>query len=490
MKKYLYFLLLICLIAFFLRAWDIKTNLLYHYDQGLHAIDIYKIWHDHKFSLLGHITDVDGIVQAPIYYWLMTPSYFLGKGDPAAASIFQIILETVSLPFLFFAVRFLFDRRTAVLTLIFYAFSFGMISQSRWLSNVTPIIAFSNFLLFLFVYQLKHRANSFFIFATSLTIGIIIQLNAAIGIFLIPFLFWFYRKKINLLSISLIFAGIILPGITLIIFQFRHDFITVKAILNFISTPGKGIGFSPKIFVNNLEIFLNQVNAAVSYPIKIVSGIFFFLGILKLWKSKNRNFVYAFFLLPFIFLGLFQRGAISFFFDSEMVLGMAVAIYGFTYFPQIIMYGIFLILLSLNIFNLPAIYKPTNALTPIGDANVITLQDRKNVIDWIYKKADGKNFAIWYYTIPYYHDEPWDYLFTIYAGPKYKYLPEATQGFSPNDLKTSEYFFDVYEPEFDKSRLEKQNLWFTQVGKNFGTAVDYYRSNDVIVELRSWKPYR
>ena len=64
---------IIILFAFILRVWKIDTDLLYHRDQGLVAMDIYKIWHDKKISLLGAPTDVDGLFHSPVYYWILTP---------------------------------------------------------------------------------------------------------------------------------------------------------------------------------------------------------------------------------------------------------------------------------------------------------------------------------------------------------------------------------------------------------------------------------
>ena len=133
-------------------------------------------------------------------------------------------------------------------------------------------------------------------------------------------------------------------------------------------------------------------------------------------------------------------------------------------------------------FLLKNIYKPNNALTPIGDRNVITIDDRKKVIDFIYQNSNGENFSVWIYTIPYYQDYPWEYLFLTYAKNKYGYLPEKTSSFSKNDLKTSKYFFDIYEVDHDNQ--EKQKHWFDEVLKNFGKTESYFNSHDIHVEMR------
>lgn len=418
----------------------------------------------------------------------MTPAYFLGKGDPGLASGFQILLEVLTLPFLYFALESLFNKRTAVMTLILYTVSYGMISQSRWLSNVTPIIPFSNLLLFLIAYQLKKKRKIIWILATALTVGIITQLNAAVGIFLFPFLLWFYRKSLKIGNLALLLFGFFLPALPIIIFQFRHNFVLVKAVMRFFGASGRGLGFSFGVIRTDLIVFLRQINMATFYPVILVSTLLFILGLIRLRGKKQALTIYAFFLIPFILLGLFQRGAIGFFFDAMLPLTLGVLVYSLEYFPKFAAKLIFGIIIVTNLWQLPFIYQPTNALIPIGNGNVITLGDRKNIIDWMYKMAKGKPFSIWYYTIPYYHEQPWDYLFTIYAEPKYGYLPEATHGFSPKDLKASQFFFAVYEPEYDEARKSNQVSWLRDVRNNFGKVVASYRSDDVVVRLMSWKP--
>jgi len=100
----------------------------------------------------------------------------------------------------------------------------------------------------------------------------------------------------------------------------------------------------------------------------------------------------------------------------------------------------------------------------------------------MYKKASSQQFSLWIYTIPYFQDYPWDYLFLTYANNKYKFLPEMTKSFSLNDLKKSVYFFDVYEVDHDNP--SRQSSWFNEVDKNFGKSIDNFSSHDIHVELR------
>ncbi|MBU1200182.1 glycosyltransferase family 39 protein [Patescibacteria group bacterium] len=489
-------ILLLMLLAFCLRTHHLSTDLLFHRDQGLHSLSIWNIWHEGKLSLLDPLSDVDGLTHAPIYFWLMIPAYALSGGDPAVASLFQITLEVLSLPFLYLAIKKLFNQKTALLTLLIYSVSYGGIGLSRWLVNVTPILPLTNLLLFLLTRQegselsavRKEQSdcrivpNLWLVFTTSLTVGIITQMDAAIGVFLLPFIFWFFRSKFSLKTFTLILTGFLLPALPLIAFELRHNFVITQAVLNFSGKSGHGLGLNPSVFIANLGILFTEINKIISYPYIYISSILFVFGLYKVKQLKNHNFIYAFLLIPFICLSFFQRGAIGFFLISLLPLSLAISIYGLQSLSGLT-YPLLILILCLNLSQLPNVYKPNNALIPIGNANIITLQDRKNIIDFMYHQANGEQFSVWFYTIPYFQEEVWDYMLYYYAEPKYGYLPEQTTGFSPNDLKTSQYFFAVYEP--DEDRPINLESWQKETVKNFGPSIKTFSTHDLYINLHS-----
>ncbi len=152
------------------------------------------------------------------------------------------------------------------------------------------------------------------------------------------------------------------------------------------------------------------------------------------------------------------------------------------FFSKLIRYTFIVVVVLLNILLLKNIYEPNNALIPIGDKNIITIDDRKKIIDWMYLQANGQGFSVWIYTIPYFQDYPWEYLFLTYAKDKYGYQPERTGSFSKNDLNSSKYFFNIYE--LDDDNPSRQSTWFEQIEKSFGLSKGYFNSHDVHVELR------
>lgn len=469
------FLLSVVVVFFLLRSYHLSSDLLFHRDQGLHSLSIWRIWHEGKLSLLGHPSDVDGLFHAPIYYWLMLPAYALSGGDPAVASLFQIGLEALSLPFLFFALKRLFNSKTAYLTLILYTFSYGLICYSRWLVNVTPIFALTNLLLFFLSFE---RQNQKTLFVSALLVGVITQCNAAIGIFLFPFLLWFYLRPFKFPKLILLFFGFLLPAFPLLVFELRHNFVLTNALFGF-SAGRQGLGLPFKTLISNTSVFFTEMSHLISYPFFWPAVILFLLGLFKVRRLKSKTFIYAYLFIPFISLAFFQRGAISFFFVSLFPLSLAVIAYFISSLSHLFMAIIIFSFMCLNVSSLPLIYQPTNALIPIGNANIITLQDRKNVIDWMYIRSDGDPFSVWFYTIPYFQEEVWDYMFLWYGQKEYGYLPERTSSFSRSDLRESKLFFAVWEPDVDQPT--KLDSWHQDVINNFGDSVGDFNTHDLWV---------
>lgn len=467
---------ILMVIFFILRSYHLSTDLLFHRDQGLHSLSIWRIWHDRQLSLLGHPSDVDGLFHAPIYYWLMLPAYALSGGSPYVASLFQIFLETLSLPFLFLALKKLFNHRTALLSLLLSTFSYGLICYSRWLVNVTPIFPLTNFLLFFLTLE---KRDPRYVFVSSFLVGLITQCNAAIGVFLLPFLLWYYLRPFSFKTLLTVLVGFFLPALPLLAFELRHHFVLSQALLTF-SSGGGGLGLPFSILLNNLNIFFKELSHLVSYPSLWSTIILFVLGLFSIRHLTHARFIYAYLFIPFLGLAFFQRGAIGFFFVALFPLALAVIAYFITTLPHLLRLLLISSLLFLNIFHLPLIYYPTNALIPIGNANLITLEDRQRVVDWLYIQADGQPFSVWFYTIPYFQEEVWQYIFLWYGQPKYGYLPKKTSSFNKGDLQDSAFFFAVWEP--DEDQPHKLEAWQTKVGEEFGLATDQFQSHDLWVK--------
>lgn len=474
-------IVLCMVIALFLRLYRLDTDLLIHFDQGLHAYGAWQIWHEHKFKLLGHMTDTDGINHGPYFYLLLSIPYALSGGSPVAAAFFLIILEVLSFYFLYKAILGLFDKKTARFTLILISVSYGAVYFSRWLSNVTPILPLTNLALYLCVLHQKKPTN-LKIILLGVTAGLVAQMNGAVGLAFIPSILLLTKKTAK--DWWLYLGAVMAVQLPLLIFDLRHDFVMTRAVINFAFHSDGGLSKFGSAFFPTVMSFLRQNEFYLARGHFLVGAVLFIFGLHELYlQKKTRIIVYM--LLGMVTFGMMARGGLGFFFCYTFAMMVAVCITGLRKFGDRALLGAICYLLILNLIFLRDLSAPTNGLTPIGTNSLITVQDRKNAVDFIYDKAEGKPFALWIYTIPYFLDQPWTYFFDWYGAGKYGYLPEKTGSFSPNDLKTSQKVFVVYEPDVDNPNRLK--WWLDEVESNFGPVVSTYRSHDAIVELRSYE---
>jgi 4-amino-4-deoxy-L-arabinose transferase-like glycosyltransferase len=118
------FLTIIFFLALFLRVYRIQDLLGFWYDQGREALVIWDFIHKGKFFLIGPTTGIAGIFRGPWYYWILTPFYFLGQGDPVYPAIFQVLTTLFSIYLLYKIALKYFGRLTAYISLTIASFSY------------------------------------------------------------------------------------------------------------------------------------------------------------------------------------------------------------------------------------------------------------------------------------------------------------------------------------------------------------------------------
>jgi 4-amino-4-deoxy-L-arabinose transferase-like glycosyltransferase len=413
----------IFLLAVFLRTFNIRQTLLFHFDQGYHGLAVKQIWDEKKLTLLGHKTDTEGIFHSSLFYYSMLPLYLISSWDPAGVSTILAMLDAVSVIFIFLAAKKLFDYKTAVVSSLVYAVSYSAISYARWLSNVTLIPLFMSIAIY-FLVRSEGKYVKFFALAVFFE-AIAAQFNGAIGFFMLPVFLVFFmvnRKKL-VLSVSNIatYSGaFLLPLTPLVIFDIRNNFLVTKSILN-LFLEGKNTKFNVGGIYANLVVIWNYLVSFATHKAAIVFCLILLLFLFALGRKKEhlgKTFV-AILLGLFLTISLlaYYQGIQGFFLVGvspllALLIGWALVHRykeGLVRCVSILLF-VFLILLNLCLWR--GFLRPQHNLIPIGTRNVITLEDREKALDFIYKKADGKPFKAIIYIIPYFQEQPWDYLFS------------------------------------------------------------------------------
>src|SRR3989344_2919866 len=96
--KITYFVL--CLILFgalYVRIYRTGEVLAFYFDQGRDAMSVWNLLHNGDFFLIGPTTGIAGIFRGPFYYYLITPFYWLSKGDPVLPANFLALTSVVAI---------------------------------------------------------------------------------------------------------------------------------------------------------------------------------------------------------------------------------------------------------------------------------------------------------------------------------------------------------------------------------------------------------
>src|SRR5438309_774481 len=89
-------------VAFLLRFYLIPQNLFFGYEQGRDMLVVKDIALDHKLTLIGPKTDIDGVFHGPLFYYLSAIPFLITKGNPIGISAFFIAISSLTVIPLYF----------------------------------------------------------------------------------------------------------------------------------------------------------------------------------------------------------------------------------------------------------------------------------------------------------------------------------------------------------------------------------------------------
>jgi len=478
--------LLFCLalaLAFFVRTYRIHELLGFYYDQGRDALIIWDFIHNGKFFLIGPTTGIAGIFRGPWYYWLITPLYFIGKGNPAYPSVFLSATTVLAVYILFKLAKKIVNSWAAWIALFIGGFSFPIVNSSRWLSNPTPMFLISVlFVLSLFLI-VDGRKKAFLV--SGIVTGLAMQFGSATEIFYVPVVllitFLYRRHELNIKNASIFILAYITVFTPQVIFDFRHGFILTKAIREFLFQEGSfrlgfwetvkaRVPFYYEVFVTKLG---HRTDTLLVFLLVIVALVFI-LNVGRFFKNKYFVVVFILFATPLVGM-LFFQGNEGYVFE-----------YYFTgyYFVFILLFSSVLGSLSkswlgkLTIFLFVTYFLFNNLsyikgyiYSGIDGPIVVALGNQKQALDWIYQDANSRAFNVDEYVpavIPY----AYEYLFKWYGSFKYGLVPEENR---VNLLYTLS--------EVDSPHPERLEAWLKRQD-TIGKIVDKVQFGGIMVEKR------
>jgi 4-amino-4-deoxy-L-arabinose transferase-like glycosyltransferase len=478
-----YLLIFILSLASFLRFFRINDLLGFWYDQGRDALVIWDFIHKGKTFLIGPMMGFTGMFRGAWFYWLITPFYFLGKGNPIWPSIFLILTSIVAIYVLYKLGEGIGGRKAGLLAALIASVSYYIVGASRWLSDPTPTLLVSVLLVWALFKFLDKKVWALPLIG--LLVGFSLQFSAATEIFFIPgVLVIFYLKRKMLPNIKNILISVLSFLVTLVpqgLFELRHPGVLSGALYQFIfhektftlsfwQIIGTRLPYDYNLFYSKFWI-----NGAMLFaPFCIIFVALMIIGWKKFWRDDKFKIIFILSIVPLIgtlfFIG--NLGAIyDYYFTGYYLIWILLFSYVFMSFSKNILMKIaipiFIVILIVQNF----IAFRQNCFTPLNDPKIIAFSNQLIAIDWIYKDAGIREFNIDEYVppvIPY----AYQYLFEWLGTQKYQRLPLD---------KNISLLFTLYEA--DPDHPERLQAWLDRQ-KGIGTVLKEQSFGGIVVQER------
>ncbi len=244
-KIFITLLILILLLAAFMRLYRISDYLTFLGDEGRDTLVALGIVQGH-FTLLGPRASAGDFFTGPIYYYMMAPFLWLFRFDPVGPAVMVALLGIATVWLIYHVGREFFDKKTGLIAAALYAVSPLVItySHSSWNPNVVP---FFSLLTIYLLYKAVTTIHSWkYYLLVGLLLGICIQLHyistflaviVAVSLLLMQ---WFLNTKIKIFPLITyyleIFFGFIIGYSPFLAFEARHGFPNTRTIFKFITT--------------------------------------------------------------------------------------------------------------------------------------------------------------------------------------------------------------------------------------------------------------
>ena len=314
-------IIIILVIASFLRLYKIADYMEFLGDQGRDVVIIKDFWKSFNLFFIGPQTSIGNMYLGPFFYYLIAPSLLLANFNPVGPAVFIALLNIFTVYLIYFIGNRWFDKKTALISSFLFAISPVVIKYSNfiWNPNIMPL--FSLLFVYFFFESFRTKKYHYFIYASLSFVMVMNSHYLGLALLPIPGVYWlielikFIKTKSKQLKNYLnytIFAFFVYFAslIPQILFDIKHKGQNIKALLTFFTQRENNTGgtINLKIYkaIPKLPIIFNQIvtdllsgkNNNVGF---IISIVFVLLLIIYIYKNRNEKISKYFFSVFFMF---------------------------------------------------------------------------------------------------------------------------------------------------------------------------------------------
>ena len=426
------------LIALAIRFLYFPSNIYFGYDQARDAYISQEILRG-ELKIVGPTTSIVGLNHGALFYYLYAPLYFISEGDPSGLAIFIRIFNALGVVLIFFVAKNLFATQKSanligVLASVLFAFSYEQTQYALFMTHPTFVVVTS--LLFYFgLILLLFRGKALGLPVALFGAGMSFQfhfLQAYLFLIFIINLIIFWRRipKINFKVIGLSFLALLIPLSTYIASEVKFKFQGILNLFNAVSGNSEAAGsygFHPSNALNSgLRFVTDNLFAYPGSQLVILVLLSVACAFYLKYKKTRSQIIFLFvWLVVGLFFYFIEDTSLYFYAAGTSVsLLILTAFLISQIFERVKMAGIAILLVII----LSNLYLVTlnNRNGPNKEINVqagMLWEKEKEVVDFVYQKANGDEFAVNAFSMPLYINTTWDYVFENYGKKKYGYTP-------------------------------------------------------------------
>lgn len=281
-KKFLsenWLMLLIIVVATWLRFWQLDTHAILFSDAGRDLLVAKNAVNDHSLPLLGIPSSVPRFKQGPVSIWIEMISVSLFGVNTLAVSMLFAFISVAAVIALYEYLCITIGKSPAIVAAAILAASPLAVASARVPYHTTPLPL--ALLAYLFSLLGLEKKKPLYYLLAGISFGFLFQFELAVTplLLLIPFTIWYKKIVVSRKLIMYLIVGLLLGVWPQIVFDLTHKFAQLGVfvlwighkVLEFITFKGGGSTTLPLYFEN-----------VASFGVKIISGnnIWIALGVL------------------------------------------------------------------------------------------------------------------------------------------------------------------------------------------------------------------
>lgn len=408
-KEVLFLLLIIICIAIFFRAYKAYERFEYAHDGDIYSWIVKDIVVNKHFRLIGQETSQTGVFIGPLFYYSLVPYFLAFDMRPTGAILFGIVLSIGTILSYFYIFKKLINEWAGLVAAFLQSVLLTRVLHDRWIVPTNTTFIWE--IWFFYAVLNIAKGNFFYLPILGFLIGLVwhISLVEAPVVLSAVIAFFLAKKVPTKKQLFKTLIAFLIPSVPLFLFEFRHGFTQLKAVLGSLLANPEGVTLGKKLLlvlthinsnINSLSFYPNAVNTPFNLlaPTLLLS-ILFTLYFKKFISKKVLIIILTWIFFVIAFFSFSSKMISEYYFSNIETIFLIIIIFGLSYILRFKIVGFISVSLFLSIL----LINNLKILIDIADFANFGYKERQEVTRYIIEDSKKRGFpcvGISYITTP------------------------------------------------------------------------------------------